>query len=528
MFNPPIGVTNGAEYRYGNIVWEYDAASGVWNIVDGSVVGSQGPKGDQGDAGPAGATGNTGPTGAGATGDGGAFRVLDGFGTVRLSAVAVTGVAGFNDRFDVAGGIVSHKFATTSLTGIASFDPVYFSVTTTGHAKITGRMLSLTDQTKGGEDYTFGSTISIEGATGVAFTKVSKGNYQIEGLTATNSKIGMAFFDSTHFTISATGEVNLASAYQVTGDTVITVAGSGIGIATTGRTDTIYNIGVTSFNGLTGPVVFRIPFGTYAATGSASFDPRFFGIGSTGHLVLTGAYQVTGDTVQAGSAIVLGAGKTIINVGVTSFNGATGAVAVTGGQHGIAFISNLYRSVGGMTASNNFVFDGTSLTFGTASGSKFTITGSNMAFGANTNITGGIYRNPTEAATVYTLNSGTNEVVINGMSGSIQRYNITPNGTVTIKAGSNWHALNTAVETIAVIIKQNSVNGYTGQFDPSILTDGLTRPIFFSPDTITNGAVTGSVAMLTLMRVNKNSVGEGLTMGFVIASGITGAGISIS
>jgi len=515
MFNPPTGVTNGAEYRYGNIVWEYDAASGVWNIVDGSVVGSQGPKGDQGDPGAPGPQGNTGPTGAGAaTGDSGAFIVRDGVGTVRITTVA-------------------------GATGIASFDPRFFSFGTSGHIKVGGSLIGIgIGDGKNTDYYGWGDVIDIRGSTGIDFDEIAKGEYRIIGLTATNSKIGLASFDSLYFTVSSTGNVDLASAYQTTGDTV--QAGYGINIGT-GKV--INNTGVTSFNGLTGNVSLTgdgsalfgyannrvgARFGSYTLTGVASFEPRFFGIGSTGHLVLTGAYQVTGDTVQAGSAIVIGTGKVITNIGVTAFNGATGAIVVTGGQHAISFISNQYRSVGGVTASNNFVFDGTSLTFGTASGSKFTITGTNMAFGANTNITGGIYRNPTEAATVYTLSSGTNEVVVNGISGSIQRYNITPNGTVTIKAGSNWHALNTAVETIAVIIKQNSVNGYTGQFDSSILTDGLSRPIFFSADTATNAAVTGSVAMLTLMRVNKNSSGEGLTMGFVIASGITGAGISIS
>jgi hypothetical protein len=428
MFNPPIGVTDGAEYTYGNIVWRYEHASGVWNIVDGSVVGSQGPKGDQGDPGAPGAqgnTGNTGPTGAGATGDNGAFIVTNEVGTVRI--------------------------ATTGATGVASFDPRFFSLGTSGHIKLGGSLggIQIQDGYKQGDIYSWGESIEILGATGVDFRRSGKGEFTVYGLTATHAKPGVASFDATFFTISSTGNVDLAS-----------------------------------------------------------------------------AYAATGDTIQAGSAINIGTGKVINNIGVTAFNGATGAMTVTGSQHGIPYINTSFGAQGGLTATSNLLFNGTSLTFGTAAGSKITITGTGMLLGANMSITGGIFRNPAEASPVYTLASGVNEVVVNGASGTIQRYNISPNATVTIKAGSAWHSLSTTVETIAVIIKQNSGNGYTGQFDSSILTDGLTRPILFSPDTVTNAAITGSVAMVTLMRVQKTA--GGLTMGFVIASGITGSGVEIS
>lgn len=90
--------------------------------------------------------------------------------------------------------------------------------------------------------------------------------------------------------------------------------------------------------------------GSATLTGVASFDPRFFGIGSSGHLVLTGPYQVTGDTIQAGSAISIGTGKVINNIGVTAFNGLTGAVSLTGDGGAVYGVGN--NSIGARFASS--------------------------------------------------------------------------------------------------------------------------------------------------------------------------------
>lgn len=78
-FNPPHGVANGATYGYGNVIWQYDGVFGVWNIVDGTLVGGIGPVGP---------TGATGPAGAG---------------NIRLASYAVTGAAQFyNADFGVS------------------------------------------------------------------------------------------------------------------------------------------------------------------------------------------------------------------------------------------------------------------------------------------------------------------------------------------------------------------------------------------------------------------------------------------
>jgi hypothetical protein len=545
-FNPPSGVTNGAEYTYGNIVWRFDATVGVWNIVDGSIIGGQGPKGDQGNPG---AQGNTGSTGAGAaTGDNGAFIVTNGVGTVRIGL--------------------------TGATGVASFDPRFFSLGASGHIKIGGTLegIVISDQGKNEDAYGWGEVIDISGVGGMRFDKVSKGVYQIvptaqvlgvTGVTTASISYGQTGVNGI-FLSGTTGNISI----QNTGVRALTVQGSAIttptwyqkgpqlrsnsGISIIAGYDDIFtlvgpylqisNTGLISFNGVFGE---ENPFpsmtgdggavygyenngigarlGSYTLTGVASFDPRYFGIGLSGHLVLTNSYQATGDTIQAGSAINIGTGKIINNIGVTAFNGATGAMTVTGSQHGVPYINTSFRAQGGLTASSTFVFNGTSLTFGSTT-STFTVTGPNIVFGAATEITGGVFKNPTESAPHFTITT-TNDIVVNGISGSIQRYTITPSGKVTIKAGAGWHALSTATETIALIIQNRS--SFTGSFDSSILVDGSGSPILFGPDTTTNYGVTGGVSVVTLMRVNKGG-GAGLTMGFVISTGMTAAEVTIN
>ena len=109
-FNPPHGVANGATYGYGNVIWQYDGVFGVWNIVDGTLVGGIGPVGP---------TGATGPAGAG---------------NIPLASYAVTGAAQFpNADFGV------------STTG---------SVSLTGNVARTNR--SNTFSAVGGNSFTYG------------------------------------------------------------------------------------------------------------------------------------------------------------------------------------------------------------------------------------------------------------------------------------------------------------------------------------------------------------------------------------
>jgi hypothetical protein len=167
---------------------------------------------------------------------------------------------------------------------------------------------------------------------------------------------GAASFNPIYFSISPTGHVGLASAYQVTGDTVVT--NSGLSSVRSGNTVTITNIGVTAFNGLTGSVsmtgdggaVYGIGNNTIAArvattsvTGAASFNPVYFTTGTTGHVSLAAGYQVTGDTVSAGTGIGTvrsGNQVTVSNAGVLTFNGLSGAASMTGDGGAIRGVGN--------------------------------------------------------------------------------------------------------------------------------------------------------------------------------------------
>ena len=128
---------------------------------------------------------------------------------------------------------------------------------------------------------------------------------------ATTSLTGTASFNPSRFQVSATGNVDLLAAFQVTGQTVVSGGASQL-VSTSGNTVTIDNRVATS-----------------SVTGVASFNGTRFTVSAAGAVDLASAYQVTGDTVQAGSFINIGAGKTINNIGVQTFNGATGAVTYT-------------------------------------------------------------------------------------------------------------------------------------------------------------------------------------------------------
>jgi len=72
MFTPPPNPSDQQEYPYGNLIWQYSAASGVWNLKDGTLIGGRGLQGERGNTGATGGTGAKGDTGFGVPGVGGA------------------------------------------------------------------------------------------------------------------------------------------------------------------------------------------------------------------------------------------------------------------------------------------------------------------------------------------------------------------------------------------------------------------------------------------------------------------------
>lgn len=287
---------------------------------------------------------------------------------------------------------------------------------------------------------------------------------------------------------------------------------------------------------------------TSSITGVASFDPRFFAIGGTGHLKLATGHQATGDTVQAGSFITVSGtkAKTINNVGVHSINSITGPFqfvfqdGVFGSQTvdpagggSILVTTVLYNSdiratpkasvaFAGinerLTGNSSFLYGGGGalggLTFTSDkinisnSSLSMTVTGPNIIIGQSTQVTGGVFTNPAEKSVKYTLADNVNDIVINGLSGTIQRYVVNPSGTITVKCGSSWRNVAGDTETIAVMV--HSLKGNTGTFDGNIISG---NPVLFG--------VTGGLEMFTIMRVSIDGT-NGLTMGLQVANGLTG------
>jgi hypothetical protein len=98
---------------------------------------------------------------------------------------------------------------------------------------------------------------------------------------------------------------------------------------------------IRAVNDLNNATITFVPrIATASLTGVASFDPRHFALGLSGHVSLTGSFSVTGDTVVAGNSISVSRSNnqaTITNAGVTSiaFGNATltGNVSLTSGSN---------------------------------------------------------------------------------------------------------------------------------------------------------------------------------------------------
>ena len=166
--------------------------------------------------------------------------------------------------------------------------------------------------------------ITLTGDGGAISNVQTNGANVVRARLATTGVTGVASFNNTRFTVSAAGAVDLAAAYQVTGDTV-----AAVGSATVSRSNNVATIDN------------RIA--STSLTGVASFNNTRFTVSAAGAVDLAAAYQVTGDTVVAGAGIALssaGNAETIINTGVLSLNGLTGARTLTGDGGALLGVGN--------------------------------------------------------------------------------------------------------------------------------------------------------------------------------------------
>lgn len=243
--------------------------------------------------------------------------------------------------------------------------------------------------------------------------------------------------------------------------------------------------------------------GETGATGATGAGVTGFFVDSSG--ILRGVF------INAGASTPPTAGQTG-SITLGSVRGPTGPVGGTTQQ--VLFID---RNIPyGASGNNNLLFDGTTLTFGSASTSaKMTITGDNLRLGYKMEVHDGIFTTPAERSPFQSMGS-ISTLTINATGGSIQRYRVTPQAGFRVAAGSGWHPDNTVTETISVIIQ--STNGTTGEFSSNILTErGSRKPILLG--------VTGGIDIITLMRIKTTS--GGLTMGFQVANGMTAANFNI-
>ena len=220
-----------------------------------------------------------------------------------------------------------------------------------------------------------GGNITITGAGAILFSQVGKDN-TINARLADTSTTGVAYYSSDTFAVAGNGLVTVKNAgitnAQLLNSSVTVNAGTGLGgggAVALGSSITLTNIGVTAFNGATGSIsltgagailfsqvaganTVNVREATTSATGVASFNSDNFTVtnGSVtikpggvtnGSLANSSVTINTGTGLAGGGTVALGQSLTLTNIGVQTFNGATGAVtfSVTGDGAAIRGVS---------------------------------------------------------------------------------------------------------------------------------------------------------------------------------------------
>jgi hypothetical protein len=238
----------------------------------------------------------------------------------------------------------------------------------------------------GGGSVALGSTVTLSNTGVLSFNSLT-GAVSYAPPLATTSVTGVASFNSTYFSVSS-GAVSLASAYQVTGDTV--AAGTAISVSRSGNVATVTNTGVQSFNSLTGAVSYSPPLATSSVTGVASFGDEFV-VSAAGAVSLTGNYVKTVNGVTGAVTIAQGSNVTVSTVGSTitissSAGGGGSPPLATSSITGVASFGDEFvvSALGAVSLTSNYVksvngVTGTpSLTANSASNMTITVQGSNI------------------------------------------------------------------------------------------------------------------------------------------------------
>lgn len=550
MFNPPASPTNGSEYTYGNVVWQYQNPPGVWNIKDGTLIGTDGVgvSGFRIDGTdlkfyyvyPGGVTSsevNLGTViGAGVIDSGITFNFPFNNSSDRITLGETINISATGSmRAFVDGGTNTIRFdnrlASETVTGVARFNATDFTVQAGGEVVLdTNKTYWTIADGKNNANTRIGATVTFlmsGGLTSALSAGINAPTMRIFGITASNTQIGVASYKSGDFTV-VSGQVSLTagivnSVNGKTGSVALPLANTSgtTGVASFKAGD--FTVSTAGEVGLTSNVVNRIQVGANSVTGNVVFSGNRITISSSGPVVSFDAPIATLDTATPtptlGVAYYDANDFTISTLGevsltsaafVRQINGATGNLLVGAGDDKM-----VYTSTTGLTTSPNFLFDGNTLTFGGAN-TRMTVTGPTFAFGDNTTVQGGVFNQFSERATPLT-DDGDNIIEIGPLDGMIQkikRTNTTAPGLTIKPAPSGWSTVPNTVQTIVVYLQQVGTS-YTGQFDESVLTDR----------SVTLFGVTAGVDVFTLTRYAVTA-STGLTMGFSIATGLTAAGVN--
>ena len=404
--------------------------------------------------------------------------------------VTNSGVQSFNGTTGAVG--YSPAFASSSVTGVAAFNSTYFSVGATGVVTLASAY-QVTGQT-------------VVSGGGSQILNTSGNTVTIDNRVASSSVTGVASFNSTYLTVS-NGAVSLASAYQVTGDTV--AAGTGISVSKSGNTSTVTNSGVQSFNSATGAVNYSPAIASASVTGVASFNSTYFAVGASGHVTLASSYQATGQTVVSGgsSQLVSTSGKTV------TIDNRVASASVTG----VASFNSTYLTVsnGAVSLASAYQVTGDTVAAGTGivvsrSGNTSTVTNSGVL--SFNSATGAVNYSPVIATTSVTGVTSFNSThfTVSG-AGAVSSAGI----TVKVSSGDAGSTLNSG-GTLTITGTANEINI---QRTASTYTIGLPTDVTIGGNLTVNGTVvTANVDSFVvedpLIMLGTGNVADSVDLGF--------------
>ena len=337
-------------------------------------------------------------------------------------------------------------------------------------------------------------------------TNTSRGFLVLQGTDGEATSYDVTIDPSTSLSAARTLTCPDASGTIALTNSVVTSAVAGVGISVSGATGavTISNRGVTSFNGSTGAITYYPPTATTSVTGMASFDTNNFSVSSgavsikaggvtNGSLANSSVTVNAGVGLAGGGSVALGSSVTLNNVGVTSFNGSTGAITyypslATSSVTGVASFGNQFvvSALGAVSLTANYV---SSVNGSTGAVTSIAVTGANTFTGIQTMNSG------LTATTIYASSGATFAGAVSSDTG----YRVS-SSAVNTQTGTSYSL--TASDNGKIITMNN------GATSTVTIIGGL--PVGFNATIIQLGA--GNVGFTSASGVTLNSFASSLNM----------------